>query len=247
MTPKRRSRLAPLALLVMLAGCQSLPSGLLGDARRLVQPDERALRAPLALAPAERPAYRVGDTFFFGRGSVRTVSAVSATAITWRSASTTPGEDVQTYRTAADLFAPVLDVTGERERSTSRIDNRQGTLWPLQAGRRASFDEWRRPDRAGATERRHRWTCEVGPARMVSVYAGDFPSYPVTCRARLDRFPLPTQVLTWDYAPSIGHYVRRTWMDNGRQRETQLSAALPAPLATPERMARVHERLQSAP
>ncbi len=244
---KRLHPLGPLALLATLAGCQSLPSGLLGDVQRGLKADDPAERAPVVLPPAPRPLYRVGDSFVFGRGSVRSVSAVAPGAVTWRSGSAAAGDEVQTYRTSPDLFAPVLDFPGRTDAPVSRIANRQGSLWPLQAGRRASFDEWRRPARPGAAERLYRWTCEVGPARTVSVHAGDFATYPVTCRARLDRFPLPTQVLSWDYAPSAGHYVRRTWMDNGRQRETQLSAALPAELATPERIARVLQRLQSVP
>lgn len=234
------------AVAAALGGCQHLPSGLLGDAQRSLQRDETGARAPVVLAPAPRPTLRVGDSFIFGRGSVRTVSAVAPDAITWRNASAAPGDEVLRYRTSPDLFAPVLDQPSRADAPVSRITDREGSLWPLQAGRRASFDERRRAT-PGAPERRLRWTCEVGSPRMVSVPAGDFATYPVTCSARQDPMPLATQVLTWDYAPSLGHYVRRSWLDNGRQRETVLSAALPAELATPERIARVVQRLQAAP
>lgn len=247
MTLKRCQRLAPWALLAALAGCQSLPSGLLGDVQRSMQTEAAGVRAPVLLPPAPRPVYRVGDSFVFGRSSVRTVSAVAPGAISWRSGSAAPGGTVQTYRSAPELFAPVLDFPGQSDTPVSRIANRQGTLWPLQAGRSARFDEWRRPARPGAAERLYRWACEVGEPRVVSVPAGDFASYPVSCRSSQDGLPLATQVLSWDYAPSLGHYVRRSWLDNGRQRETRLSAALPAELATPERMARVLQRLQAAP
>ena len=246
MKPTHGHRLAPWALLVSLAGCQSLPSGLLGDVQRSMQTDEAGVRAPVVLPPAPRPVYRVGDSFVFGRSSVRTVSAVAPGAITWRSGNAALGETAQTYRSSPELFTPVLDFPGQAEAPVSRIAHREGSLWPLQAGRRASFDEWRRAS-PGANERRHRWACDVGTPRMVSVPAGDFATYPVSCRARPDGLPLATQVLSWDYAPSLGHYVRRSWLDNGRQRETVLSAALPAELATPERMARVLQRLQAGP
>lgn len=233
-------------MLAALGGCQSLPSGLLGDAQRSMQTDDVAVRAPVVLPPAPRPVYRVGDSFVFGRSSVRTVSAVSPAAITWRSGSAAPGEPVQSYRSAPELFAPVLDFPGQADAPVSRLANREGSLWPLQAGRRASFDEWRRAS-PGAAETRHRWTCEVGTPQVVSVPAGDFDAYPVTCRSSPDGLPLATQVLRWDYAPSVGHYVRRSWLDNGRQRQVLLSAALPAELATPQRLARVLQRLQAAP
>lgn len=235
-----------LALMASLAGCQSLPAGLLGDVQRSMQTEPTGVRAPVELPPAPRPVYRVGDSFVFGRGSVRTVSAVSPHAVTWRSGSAAPGDEAQTYRSSPDLFAPVLDFPGRADGPVSRIANREGALWPLQPGRLARFDEWRRV-RPGATERLHRWTCEVGSPRMVSVPAGDFATYPVNCRSSQDGLPVATQVLSWDYAPSIGHYVRRSWLDNGRQRESVLSAALPAELATSERLARVLQRLQAAP
>lgn len=250
MSPARHLRrgwgLALPGLLAALAGCQHLPSGLLGDAQRSLQNGETGARAPVVLAPALRPTLRVGDSFIFGRGTVRTVSAVAPDAITWRNASAAPGDEVLRYRTSPDLFAPVLDQPGRADAPVSRITGREGSLWPLQAGRRASFDEQRRAT-PGAPERRLRWTCEVGTPRMVSVPAGDFATYPVSCSARQSPLPLATQVLTWDYAPSLGHYVRRSWLDNGRQRETVLSAALPAELATPDRIARVVQRLQAAP
>lgn len=249
MNRSRGLRLAPWALwalLATLAGCQSLPSGLVGEMQRSMQTEAAAVRVPVVLPPAPRPVYRVGDSFVFGRSSVRTVSAVAPGAITWRGGSAAPGEPVQSYRSAPELFAPVLDFPGQADAPVSRLTNREGSLWPLQAGRRTRFDEWRRASPAAA-ERRHRWTCEVGTPRMVSVPAGDFATYPVSCRSSQDGLPLATQVLSWDYAPSLGHYVRRNWLDNGRQREAVLSAALPAELATPERLARVLQRLQAAP
>ena len=82
--------------------------------------------------------------------------------------------------------------------------------------------------------------------RSVSVPAGDFDSFHVRCEALRADLPVrvPLQVVSWDYAPSLGHYVRRTWFDAGRQRETALAAALPAPLATPARIAATRQRLQ---
>ena len=46
-----------------------------------------------------------------------------------------------------------------------------------------------------------------------------------------------------DYAPSLGHYVRRTWFADRRQREVMLSAALPGKAATPARIEAVLARL----
>lgn len=241
-----RIRLWPLAACASLAGgCSHLPSGLLGDAKRALEAAGEAPRAPVRLPPAQRPVYRVGDTFVFGRDSVRSVSAISTEAITWRIGS--PDQAIQTYRSEPDLFAPLLATPVSAGQTVSRITNRQGSLWPLEAGRRASFEEWRRSAVRGADEQRLHWQCEVGKPHIRSVPAGDFATLPVSCLAAPDGMPLVTQRFTWDYAPSLGHYVHRTWTDDGRVHEARLSAALPAELATPERIARVLQRLRSTP
>jgi hypothetical protein len=58
----------------------------------------------------------------------------------------------------------------------------------------------------------------------------------------------PIQVVYWDYAPRIGHYVRReSWLPrSGRRSVRELSAALPAALANPRRIDAVLERLAKA-
>ena len=78
---------------------------------------------------------------------------------------------------------------------------------------------------------------------MSFVPAGDFATWHVRCAAFSPNFPLPLQTITWDYAPSLGHYVRRTWFEDRRQREVMLSAALPGKAATPARIEAVLARL----
>ena len=54
---------------------------------------------------------------------------------------------------------------------------------------------------------------------------------------------VPLQTITWDYAPTLGHYVRRTWFEGRRQRKVMLSAALPGKVATPALIEAVLARL----
>ena len=91
------------------------------------------------------------------------------------------------------------------------------------------------------------WTCEVVDARMSYVPAGDFETFHVRCEGRSDSLLFPTERLSWDYAPQMGHDVRRTWFAGGRERVATLSAALPGALATDERIAGVLRRLASQP
>jgi len=236
---------APSALLCVVAalaaGCSHLPAGGLQDAIDALSPAERATPLPLNLAPAPRPVARVGDTYFFGAQSLRQVTAVSSGSVTW---TTTDG---QRLRTGRDFFAPLLEQTQGDQRLTSTLQGQPGALWPLAVGKTVSFEETR-TTRLLTLGREIttpiRWECGVIDTRVSQVPAGDFETYHVSCKAYREGFFLPLQTVTWDYAPSLGHYVRRTWFDAGRQRETALAAALPAPLATPERIAATRQRLQ---
>lgn len=223
------------------AGCSHLPSGGLQDAIDALSPTESVAGVARALPPAPRPAVRVGDTYVFGAASVRRVAAVSPTALTW---TTTDG---QSFRTGRDFFTPVLEQTLPDRRISSRLSGQPGALWPLRVGKKVSFEETRSTvmtvfEREINT--RMRWDCEVVDTRVSQVPAGDFDVFHVACTAVRPGFFLPLQTMTWDYAPSLGHYVRRTWFDGGQRRQSVLGAALPGPLATAPRVATTLERLQ---
>lgn len=240
-----RSRIAVLAS-ALLAGCSHLPSGGLQDAVDALRGDATPAPPPVVLADAPAPARRAGDTFVFGRATVRRVVAVSGAQIEW---ATTDG---QHYRSSTHFFTPVLAFDTPHEQRRSMLRGNPGALWPLRVGRRVTFDEERttRLTPLGLEQRSTlRWECAVLGTRAVSVPAGDYDSFQVRCEARRLDMPLrvPLQVVTWDYAPALGHYVRRQWFEGGRARESVLGAALPARLATPERVAGALERLQQMP
>lgn len=229
-----------------LGGCAHLPSGGWQDAADALRLEEPPSPPPVVLAPAAAPARRVGDTFVFGRNTVRRVTALPPGQIEWAAS----GE--RRYRTSAHFFTPVLRFDTPDEERHSVLRGNPGALWPLSVGREVEFDELRttRLKRLGLERQiAFRWRCEVLAARPVSVPAGDYDSYHVRCESRRSDLPvrLPTQVVSWDYAPALGHYVRRQWFEGGRARESVLSAALPAGLATPERVDALLERLRQMP
>lgn len=230
----------------LLAGCSHLPSGGLQDAADALRRDDAPAPPPVVLADAEAPTRRVGDTFVFGRSTVRRVVAASGTQLEWATT------DEQRYLSSVHFFAPVLAFDTPHEERRSVLRGNPGALWPLRVGRRVAFDEERtvRLGRLGVERRSTlRWECAVLQARAVSVPAGDFDSFHVRCEAHRADLPVrvPLQVVSWDYAPSLGHYVRRQWFEGGRARESVLGAALPARVATPERVAAALERLQQMP
>ncbi|HRP25608.1 hypothetical protein [Thauera sp.] len=240
MTPWPRTVAASAAL--ALGGCAQLPAvpfhgdSLLEQTRAAL--DTRPQR--IELAPAARPNLQRGDTFVFGRSTISRVSAASAQSLTWTLA------DGRSLRGTRDFFVPPLaaDYPGRRVQST--ISGQPASLWPLAAGKRVSFEETRRTTwtETGYVATVHRrWDCEVVDARVSFVPAGDFAAWHVRCNAYAPNFPLPLQTITWDYAPSLGHYVRRSWFEERRQRVAMLSAALPRGVATPARIEAVLARL----
>lgn len=242
--------MASMSIRVLLAsfslavgGCAQLPAGGLQEALEALTPAARPETVAIELPPAPRPSVRLGDTYVFGASSVRRVAAVTATGLTW---STTDGDR---YRSSRDFFAPLLEQSRPQQRHRSTLSGQPAALWPLSVGKRVSFEETRvtwlgTVDREFTT--RLRWDCEVQDARLSSVPAGDFEAFHVVCKAYRPGLFLPLQTVTWDYAPSLGHYVRRTWFEGGRPREAALAAALPAALATPPRIAATLQRLAAS-
>jgi hypothetical protein len=230
-------------LALTLSGCAQLPAGLVTEAQEALS--QTAVEAPtLPLTAATRPSYRVGDTFVFGRTGVERVTRVGRDTLEWT------GPEGQSFLTRTDFFAPLLQQSrwGRDIRSTLRGD--PSALWPLQVGRRVSFVEERtEPGVLPGSQNQTmlQWRCEVEDTRLSVVPAGDFPVFHVVCRSRREGFPLTLQTARWDYAPSLGHFVRHSWNEGGRRHELVLSAALPGELATPQRLQRLLERLQTQP
>lgn len=237
----RARAVVALATVALTAACSHLPSGGLQDAMDVFKPAGPVTASAPRLPPAPRPAVRLGDTYVFGATSVRRVAAVSAAGLTW---TTTDG---QSMRTSRDFFTPVLEQTLPDRRIASRLSGQPGSLWPLTVGKTATFSEARTTSPTAFKREIHtalRWDCAVLDTRVSQVPAGDFDTFHVACKAYRPGFFLPLQSVTWDYAPSLGHYVRRTWFEGGRQRQSQLGAALPGPLATAPRVQAALERLQ---
>lgn len=230
------------ALLLGAAGCAVLP-GVGTDAGEMARSAAKAFDTrpvPATLAPAPRPNYARGDTFIYGATTVRSVRTANAKGVEW----STQHNEVQ--RGSRDFFAPFHLYETPVARIDSEISGDPGKLWPLQVGNKVSFEESRRVTWKSTGHSKAqilRWECEVVDMRMSYVPAGDFPSYHVACRSYYPGFFLPVNIITWDYAPSIGHYVQRAWMDGRRPRTMALSAALPGKAATPARIAAVLERL----
>lgn len=226
-----------------LSACATLPAIGLDDPDRMIASSAQALAnrtVPANLPPAARPHRVRGDTFIYGGTRVRRITAIDGRGIAWIT------EDGSQQHSGLDFFTPRTRYTTPTGQVDSTIDGDPGKLWPLAPGNKVSFVETRHTTWTRGGNRRSqtfRWECEVADMRMSYVPAGDFETFHVICRSYLPVLFVPVQVVAWDYAPLLGHYVRRTWFSAGKQRQTMLSAALPGKLATPKRIAAAVERL----
>lgn len=82
------------------------------------------------------------------------------------------------------------------------------------------------------------WVCKTARARSITVKAGTFEAVPVLC----DRYSSTTMRLIerreWDYAPELGHYIRRVTINyvRGTSRKIELVAALSGPAVSRARL-----------
>ena len=189
--------------------------------------------API-LPPASLPRYGVGDAFAFDDGRAYTVVAVDGDRITW-----TAGDDYR-YVARPDFVLPSLSWTwiaadGERRQGTAIQHSPPDSLWPLKVGKTTRFTSIGTFRRNGgsASESAQWWTCEVAGTETVAVPAGTFDCFKIEC----DRHDFGSWVerLQWDYAPRIGHFVKRVQTyPNAGSREIRLVAYGPRPVALPE-------------
>lgn len=203
--------------------------------------------APIALPPAEQPVYEPGQVFVYERDRVRQVAWVNDGEIQWTD------RDEPLYRTSEHFFLPRV-FQDFRDRTVRRVfSGDPSALWPLAVGKQVFFVERRKTafkDTQKVNETTRHWQCSVDDSRVSQTLAGPFDSYRVTCRSyRLRLGSRPglslVQVVRWDYAPKMRHYVlRESWLPRSDRHHTStLSAALPASLATPERIDALLSRL----
>jgi hypothetical protein len=250
----RRARWAVLAALpamLGLTGCQTMDRVSEDFDRAVAEVRHEVLGPvdPIALPPAQRPAYTPGQVFVYNRDRLRRVASVRDGEIQWRD------RDGPVFRSTEHFFMP-RTFQDYRNRTVRReFTGDPGAIWPLALGKAVEFTELRtteRKDTGAVDETTRRWRCEVDDARVTETLAGAFDTFRVTCRSYREGFRSvrrlnPIQVVRWDYAPQIGHYVRReSWSPRSNRRNVRtLSAAMPAALATPQRINALMRRLAS--
>lgn len=185
---RRACRLLP--MLALLPACAQQPPLVAGP----------------ALPPAPLPTPHVGDSISWSNGRTETVVAVDGEVVRWRD------QDGNTYSGYRNFMLPSLAWDYPETRAVTRMDLVPGTLWPLKAGNNVHFTVEQRltlkihdSDVAYTDE----WMCGVLGTERVTVRLGSFDTWKLRCQ----RYWRGSNIgeIEWNYAPALGHVVRRTW------------------------------------
>jgi hypothetical protein len=193
-----------------------------------------AAAAIVAMPPAV-PALMPGDAFVYSDGHVEQVRARKGGEIEWG------GLSKRSYVRPVNPVLPITAWTSGRGEGRRSIIGTPDDLWPIGNRRSTHFrvvTEVRQRNSENWIRDVEHWTCRVGGTGMVQVQAGSFQATHISC----DRHSPTTMRLLerheWEYAPELGHHVRRSWIDYARasRRSIELVAALSGPAAQPERL-----------
>ena len=208
-----------LLVLLLLNGCS----------KHLIYADREILSPGL-------PNYKPGTTYVYSDGSWEAVVAVSSQLVKWRDSRS------RVYSKIADFTYPSTyweSSTRRISRSFARRDDslmsRSTSLWPLQKGNFSGYTEQVTSKKNMEAEKSYRrnWTCEVVDTERVSVLAGEFETWKISCK-RYNNYQKPSNARvvatkTWNYAPKIEHYVlaERQLSGGSATRRLELLAVLP--------------------
>ena len=206
------------------------------------------LAASAALAaPVPLPRYQPGDAFVFSDGRVERVIADDGegTRVTWA------GLSGSSYRRGRNFVVPVLQWRSGRGTGQREVRGNPDALWPIGKGKSARFrviTETRANPQASVKRSVSLWVCKTSKPKQFTVPAGTYDTIPVKC----DRYSPTTMRLLeqreWDYAPEIGHFVRRVTVNylRGTTRTAELVAALTGPAASKARLTALARKARAA-
>lgn len=204
-----------------------------------------ALAAATVSAPsrpaAELPTYSVGDAFVFSDGRVEQVSAIDGEVISWK------GLQGGAYQRNRNFVTPVSSWRMDQGEGRRIPSAKAAALWPLAPGKSVRFtviNETRRAADRPWERNMSLWACKVGPRHDTATPAGSFQVLTISCELYSPVNMRLLELVAWDYAPDLGHYVRRINVDYlaARTYTIVLTSALHGRAATRERLAVLAEQ-----
>jgi hypothetical protein len=185
--------------------------------------------------PVPLPEYEPGDAFVFSDGRVERVIKADDARMTWS------GLSGASYQRSRNFVVPVLAWRSGRATGRREVHGNPDALWPIGKGKSARFrvvTETQANAQASPRRSVSLWVCKTGKMKAFTVKAGTYDAIPVKC----DRYSPTTMRLLeqreWDYAPELGHYIRRVTVNylRGTNRKVELVAALSGPAASKARL-----------
>ena len=155
---------------------------------------------------ADLPHYAVGEYFVFDDGTVAVVTGVSKEEITWRYQN---GATSTRYR---NFILPALSWESASSQSQTTLTASPDMLWPLATGNSGQYESYQvisRNNLIEATELSRKWECAVEGTKRVSVPAGTFDTYVISCKRYSNTSNSWRATRKYYYAPELGHYVVR--------------------------------------
>lgn len=178
-----------------------------------------------AMAPADLPAYNVGDLYYYSNGSREQIVSIEGETLNMISRSK---RKLANFR---NFTLPTPYIEGKTKEFYKVSDIATNALWPLSIGKKSKFTtEGRSVSKAtGQTSTyMQRWDCVVEGTERVRVLAGEFDTYRIKCR-RLGTNGKWWQNRTWNYSPMLGTYVlRRDFHKRSGPRVRELTAVRPS-------------------
>jgi hypothetical protein len=199
-----------------------------------------ALSGPVAM-----PQYERGDAFVYSDGRVERVVAADGAQMTWAGLSGT------SYKRSRNFIVPVLQWRSGRASGIREVRGDPDALWPMGKSKSARFrviTETRATPQSSTKRSVSLWVCKTAKPKMFTVPVGEYSAVPVLC----DRYSPTTMRLLerreWDYAPELGHYIRRVTINylRGTTRTVELVAALSGPAANQGRLAALARNAREA-
>ena len=172
----------------------------------LAQKGPQFLEGGPAIENNALPTYDVGEAFTYDDGRTDVVIAVRGDKVTWRTAN---GVIQKGYR---NFLIPFFEWQNRTRRSRARITAKPDMLWPLATGKEQSFEVKQTitsNDGLTTAEIEQSWQCIVDGTEKITVPAGTFDTYRISCFRYLPGTRFWRQTRTFNYAPAIGHYVMR--------------------------------------
>ena len=184
------------------------------------------------------PEYQAGEVFIYSDRRVEWLHNINDNKIIWTTRKQRPFVRDQNF------VLPILEWQVGQSRGQRNIFGNPEALWPLREGNSMRFRSVTEQTNLDNNKKRRSveyWRCKVSDASDISIIAGTFFSYEISC----DRYsPTSMNLLKrriWYYSPAVGHYIKRKTINyfTGNIESYELVATLNGRNANPRRVNKI--------